>query len=146
MARKLMPEEWMIPLVVKTNEGFFTSGRLVVQECGDCGNIQHPPEEVCWRCLSMSLQWRDTSGKGTIYSYIVVHNPPAPSFKDVVPYAVVIVSLDDHPHVRVVGNVVNCPAREVRIGQRVRAVFDPIDPGDGGQTILLPQWEFIAAD
>ena len=67
----------------------------------------------------------------------------APSLAEAVPYAVVLVSLDEHPHVRILGNVLNRDPGEVEIGQKVRATFETIEDEEAEETILLPQWEVV---
>jgi uncharacterized protein len=139
----IMPVGWALPALNDFNRPFFTTGKIVLQECSACGTVQHPPEEVCHRCLGMAFGVRETSGKGTIYSFIVVHHPVAPALKDAVPYAVVLVSLDDVPAARVLGNVVNRPPGEIAIGQRVRAVFQQVEDAVAGVTLQFPEWEVM---
>ncbi len=138
-----MPEGWALPAVDQFNGPFFTSGKLTLQQCAACETVQHPPEEVCHVCLGMEFKARETSGFGVIYSFVVVHHPVAPSLKDTVPYAVVLVSLDDEPSARVLGNVLNRPPGELAIGQRVRAVFEQIVDPETGETLYFPEWETI---
>lgn len=138
---RFMPEDWPIPELDRFNRDFFTAGKLVVQQCVPCGLVQHPPDAACNTCKAMEFRSLETNGEGTIYSYIVVHNPPAPALAEAVPYAVALVTLDEHPHVRILGNVLNCEPGEVAIGQRVRAVFEEIIDED--ETLLMPQWERV---
>ena len=142
MAR-YFPDNWPIPEIDKFNREFFTSGKLVVQECGSCGTVQHPPEEVCHKCYGMEFKARETNGRGTIHSYIVVHNPPSPAFVDAVPYGVVLVSLDEFPQLRILGNVLNRKPSELAIGQKTKAVFEEIDDDEAGGKLLMPQWEVV---
>jgi uncharacterized OB-fold protein len=142
MAR-FMPDTWAIPALNDVNRPFFTTGRLVVQQCTNCGTVQHPPEELCHRCHSMDLGPKETNGRGTIYSYMVVHHPTSPAMQDMVPYGIVLVSVDEHPHVRVIGNVVNRLHSEVAIGQKVEAVFEEIVDAETGDRILMPQWQVV---
>lgn len=135
------PDDFPIPGIGEFNRPFFTSGKIVVQECQACGTVQHPPEEVCNNCLKREFNYRETNGKGEIYSYIVVHNPPSPALAGVVPYAVVLVTPEEYPHVRILGNVVNRKPNEIKIGQKVQAVFEEID--DEEEKILMPQWEVV---
>jgi uncharacterized OB-fold protein len=53
----------------------------------------------------------------------------------------VIVTPDDHPHVRIVGNVVGAPHEAIEIGAPVRCTFARIPDPDTGEELLLPQWE-----
>jgi uncharacterized OB-fold protein len=60
-----------------------------------------------------------------------------------VPYAVVLVSLDDAPGVRLVGNVLNRAPDGVAIGDPVRVAFEETRDPDSGETLRIPQWEAI---
>jgi uncharacterized OB-fold protein len=142
MAR-FMPDDWPVPALDRFNREYFTSGKLLVQECKTCGTLQHPPEELCYTCRGMDFGWRETNGNGTIYSFVGVYHPVAPALQKVVPYTVALVSLDELPKIRVLGNVLNRAPEAVEIGQRVRAVFEEIRDEGAGETILLPQWEVV---
>ena len=138
---RFMPEDWPIPQLDRFNRDFFTAGKLVVQQCVPCGTVQHPPDAACHACKAMEFRSLETNGEGEIYSYIVVHNPPAPVLAEAVPYAVALVALDEHPHIRILGNVLNCEPGEVAIGQKVRATFEEVIDED--ETLLMPQWELV---
>lgn len=142
-ATKFMPKAWPIPAINEFNRPFFTSGIIVLQECSVCGCIQHPPEEFCHQCFGVEFISRATSGQGTIYSYTVVHHPVALVLTEVVPYAIALVALDEYPAVRLLGNVLNCSPDNIRIGQRVKAVFEEIHDEELNLRILLPQWHVI---
>jgi uncharacterized OB-fold protein len=113
-------------------------GELRVQTCADCHEPRFPPRPCCPHCQSFASEWRPTSGRGRIWSYVVPHPPLLPEYAAQAPYNVVVVELDDAPRVRIVGNVVSgagaplnsLPLDRIRIGVRVQAVF-----ADG-----LPQW------
>jgi hypothetical protein len=70
------------------------------------------------------MTWCEGSSTGTIYSFTVVHRAVLPELHDHVPYAVVLVSMDE-PEVRLIGNLVHADAEEVAIGAGVRFVGDP---------------------
>ena len=61
---------------------------------------------VCPKCLSLDHEWAKLSGRGTIWSFIVVHRPQHPAFFGDVPYNVAIVELDEG--IRLHTNVVEC--------------------------------------
>ena len=73
--------------------------------------------------------------RGTIHSYTVVHYPANPALAESVPYTVALVSLDDAPQIRVVGDVQG----EVEIGVPVAAWWDDHETEDG-TVIRLPRW------
>ncbi|MDQ0581693.1 Zn-ribbon domain-containing OB-fold protein [Streptomyces rishiriensis] len=114
-------------------------GELRVQACADCGEPRFPPRPCCPHCRSFTSEWRPTSGRGRIWSYVVPHPPLLPDYAAQAPYNVILVELADAPRIRMVGNLVSEPGAplgsfppdQVRIGARVQVVFD----GDG-----LPQW------
>ena len=137
-------EHWVLPAIDDLNRPWFTSGVIQVQECSDCGALQHPPDEICGGCQGGDCGWRECSGEGRIESVAVVHQAVHPVLKDRIPYAIVIVSLDGAPGCNAIGNVVNRDPLQIEIGQRVHAVFEEIDPGDGGDRLLVPQWEIVS--
>ena len=95
--------------------------------CETCGEFHFYPRPICPHCGGARLAWADVSGNGTIYSFTVVQRPPSPAFTDMVPYVVAIVALDEGPHL--MSNIVDCPAKQVRIGMRVRVTFLEIREG-----------------
>ncbi len=137
-------DDWMLPALEPATRRFFTAGRLVFQACAECGHVQHPPTDVCAACQSFAFTERESAGHGRIESAIVVHHPVHPLLKQRCPYSVVLVTLDDVPGVRVIGNVVNRAPRDVAIGQRVRVVFEEAKDPQSGETLRIPQWEAIA--
>jgi uncharacterized OB-fold protein len=114
-------------------------GELRVQACGDCHEPRFPPRPCCPHCRSFASEWRLTSGRGRIWSYVVPHPPLLPDYAEQAPYNVVLVELEDCPRIRLVGNLVahagaalgSLGSHRPRIGARVHVVF-----GDGG----LPRW------
>lgn len=132
-----LPDEWTVPTLTPLNEAWFTAGVLAIQCCRSCESLQHPPEDVCHACGSMDFQTRTLAPRGTIASFTVVHYPASPALADAVPYTVVLVSLDDAPHLRVVGNLDG--DLHPYIGMPVVAYWDERTAEDG-TVIRLPQW------
>ena len=137
-------DRWLLPEIDDLNRAWFTRGVLSVQECNDCQTLQHPPDELCCSCRGANLGFRECSGKGRIESLAVVHHAVHPWLNDALPYAIAVVSLDDAPGVHAIGNVVNREPSELSIGQAVRAVFEEVEPADGGERLLIPQWEVVS--
>ena len=101
------------------------TGELRAQRCDDCGHLRWPPSILCPRCLSERGRWVRLTGRGTVWSFIVVHRPQHPAFFADVPYNVVIVELDEG--IRLHSNVVDCPVERLRVGLPVEVVFERID-------------------
>jgi uncharacterized OB-fold protein len=116
----------------------------MVQCCRACGRFQHPPEDLCRSCASHDVAPRASVGRGRVESVAVVHRAVHPALKDRVPYAVVLVSLDDVPGVNLVGNVGGVKPDGIEIGARVRVVFEEVTHPDSGERLLIPQWELDA--
>ena len=69
--------------------------RYLVQWCAACTTPIFYPREVCPSCLSAdSLEWRESSGRATVYAVSVQHRPANPTMADRVPYAVALVEVD----------------------------------------------------
>jgi uncharacterized OB-fold protein len=134
----VLPEDWTLPALTPLNTEWYTSGALTVQQCSACGALQHPPEELCRQCGSFDLGHKALSPRGTVYSYTVAHYPVNRALVDAVPYAVVLVSLDDAPEIRVIGNVLDVPPDQVRIGMPVEAVWEEREVD--GDRLRIPQW------
>lgn len=122
-------------------------GRFVLQRCTECSKLRYPVGNACPFCTALGWEWAEVSGRGTVYSYEVVMHPIHPSFRDQVPYAIVLVELDEqrgvpteHDGLRVLSMLVDAEDRpesveKAAIGLRVRAAFTPL--GDG---LALPRF------
>ncbi len=102
-------------------------GRLRIQRCNACQRWQHPPNPVCFQCLSRDVAFEPVSGQGTVYSMTINHQPWRPHLTE--PYAVIVVELDEQPGLRFVSRIVGAAPDQVTIGTRVWATFEPL--GDG---------------
>jgi uncharacterized OB-fold protein len=100
---------------------------LCLQQCHDCGAWQTPVALRCRSCLGDDLEWKETSGRGEVYSFVIYHQAFDPAFKDGLPYNVAIVALDEGP--RVVANVIGCDHADLRIGMAVEVAFDDLQEG-----------------
>lgn len=97
-------------------------GRLAYQRCADCGVAIFYPRLVCPHCLSDRLDWEDSAGAGTLYSVTVVYRAPA-AFRDLVPYAVALVDLDEG--FRMMARIDANDPNALKIGDRVAVRFLP---------------------
>jgi uncharacterized OB-fold protein len=93
-------------------------GRLCYQVCRGCGGVVFYPRRHCTRCTSLDLEWRESTGLGTVYTYTVVRQHGHEFFRRRAPYVVAFVDLDEG--FRMLAEVVGTEPGEVRIGQRVR--------------------------
>ena len=110
-------------------------GELVVQHCAECDGPRFPPRPMCPHCRSLECGWRPVSGRGTVYSWVRCHPPVLPAFRELVPLTIVLVELEEDPVLRIVGNLLEASADDVRIGLPVEVTFEQIAP-----EVALPQW------
>jgi uncharacterized OB-fold protein len=135
-----LPGDWALPAITPFNRPWFTSGAITIQQCATCAALQHPPEEICHNCGGMTFATAVLAPTGTVSSYTIVHHSVNPRLDNALPYAVVLVALDDAPQIRVVGNLLDVPVEEVAIGMPVTATWEEL-ADDDGEAILLPQWQ-----
>ncbi len=133
-----LPDDWTLPRLGRVNTEWFTSGKLLVQTCNQCGTRQHPPEEICHQCGSMDLGHTELGPNGTVHSFTVAHYAVNRALADAVPYAVVLVTLDDDPSIRIIGNVIDADPGEVHIGMPVTATW--VERSDENGSVQLIQW------
>jgi uncharacterized OB-fold protein len=115
----------VLPRVTASNEHFWRGGaerRLQFLRCKACGTWIHPPSPVCPSCYRKEIEVAAVSGLATVATFTLNHQPWVPSPDH--PYVIAIVELDEQRGLRLMTNIVNCPAEAVRIGMRVRVVFE----------------------
>lgn len=99
-------------------------GVLCFQRCSDCGTWRHLPRYVCAQCGSSTWEWEASSGRGRIFSWTVTHQAMHPAFAKRVPYATVVVELEEG--VRLVSGLHDCPLEELRLDLSVEVVFEKL--------------------
>ena len=105
---------------------FSKKHELRVQRCLKCGKLHYPPSPICPHCLHMESEWVKLSGRGRVYSFIIVRRRYHPAFDKDLPYAVAIIETDEG--VRVLSNVIGCKPEDVSIGMPVEVVFEDVSP------------------
>jgi uncharacterized OB-fold protein len=116
------------PIVTEDSAVFWDAAaqhRLVAQRCGECATLRHPPRPMCPQCGSLDVEMVELSGRGTIYSYALLHHPQHPAFD----YPVVAVLVDLDEGIRIVSNLIEVDPADVRVDLRVEVAF--VDAADG---------------
>ncbi len=106
---------------------------LRMQQCRDCGHVRFPPAVLCARCSSENAEWVQLSGRGTVFSWIVVHQSQHPAFNADTPYNVTIVELEEGPRMHT--NLVDCANEQIHIGMPVEVVFERVN-----DEVVLPKF------
>lgn len=109
---------------------FLGQGRFMLQRSRASGEYVFYPRVAAPRSGLRDLEWVEVSGRGTVYSTIVVRTRPPQA-----PYNVALIDLAEGP--RLLSRVEGLAPQDVRIGMPVRArvseaegrpllVFDPV--------------------
>lgn len=109
-------------------------GTLLIQRCGGCGRPRFPPSGMCPHCRSTAHDWMAASGRGTVFSWIVVVHPvPKEVYRDDVPYVVALVELEEG--VRMPTNIIGCDPQAITADMAVEVVFDQV-----ADDLVLPRF------
>lgn len=97
-------------------------GKLLVKYCRACGAAHHYPRSFCPHCGSDDTYFKESDGRGKIYSYSVFRAVPEP-------YAIAYVTLAG-TDISMMTNIVNCDLDRLAIGQEVKLCIVDTE-GDG---------------
>lgn len=132
-----MVDERPLPKPDHDSEQYWAAARrheLVLQQCEACAKFRFYPRSVCPNCLSDRFQWKHASGRGSVYSFTIIHRPPLPAFRNRVPYVLALIELEEG--VRMMTNIVECHPADVYIGMPVKVTFEDVT-----EEITLPQFK-----
>ncbi|MEE8413524.1 MAG: Zn-ribbon domain-containing OB-fold protein [Dehalococcoidales bacterium] len=126
-----MTQEYRKPLpgVDAVTEPFWNACKqheLKMQKCLQCGEFIYPASPMCPHCQSFESEWVKLSGKGSVYSYIIVRRATNPAFAEEVPYTVAIIETEEGP--RITSNVIGIKPEDVRVDMPVEVVFEDVTP------------------
>ncbi|BBK43246.1 hypothetical protein STVA_32660 [Allostella vacuolata] len=93
------------------------AGELRYRACTACGARQTFPRAFCPACGSEAVEWRRAAGTGTVHAAAIVTRAPSDAFRPLVPYAILLVDLDEGIRMMAHG------APGLTIGQRVAVTF-----------------------
>src|SRR4051794_39925051 len=97
--------------------------RLLLQYCKDTNQFQWYPRPVSIYSGKRNLEWREASGKGTLYSWTETL-APWPGHEDRIPYLCALVDLDEG--VRMLVNLINCKPSQLRDGSPVKLSWEKL--------------------
>jgi uncharacterized OB-fold protein len=128
----------ILPAINDRNAGYWSSGKdgwLRFQRCQNCGYYLHPAGVVCPKCWSKQLEYEPVSGRATVLTFTINHQPwmPVPEL----PFVLAIVEIEEQDDVRVTTNIVNCAVDDVYVGMPVAVLFEAHPDED----IWLPMFE-----
>ena len=140
----LDPDLLMRPAASR-DTAFFWDGvqahELRIQQLPD-GSLQHPPVPAVWQDKSLRSNYVVSTGRGTVYSFVVHHAPKVPG--RTLPFVIALVELEEG--VRMLGELRNVDPASVGIGMSVRATYLDFPAGDSGPAWTLYAFEPAGAD
>jgi uncharacterized OB-fold protein len=116
------------PLLTDDNAFFWEAaadGRLVAQRCSGCGRLRHPPRPMCPHCRSLEFEVAQLSGRGSLYSYALLHHPRHPAFD----YPVIAALVDLEEGIRLVSNLSGIESAAIEIGMALEVRFEATEGG-----------------
>ena len=102
--------------------------RVDIQQCDDCQRWVFFPRLHCPYCFSKRLSWKTVSGEGELHTFTLSRVPTLPELADEVPQMLAVVQLDEGVHINT--TLVGLDEDQIKVGMRVRPVFDDIVPGE----------------
>ncbi len=110
--------------------------KLLIKRCKDCERAHYYPRTFCPYCWSTNVQWEESSGEATLYTWSVVYQNDLPPFNERVPYVAAVVDLKEGP--RMMTNIVGSNPAELRIGMDLRVCFEPVS-----EDFTLPLFQVV---
>lgn len=112
---------------------------LVGEVCPHCDAKIFPPRDVCPECGGEAKTEFQFSGRGEVYSFTTIYNPPR-GFKENVPYTVALVKLEEGPIVT--AQLTDVEAEQVQIGMPVEMVTRRLRQDDDERGVIIYGYKF----
>jgi uncharacterized OB-fold protein len=133
MATRLAPS-------VSRDTEFFWNGlkehKLLIQRCTDCKTLRVPPRPMCGNCQSLEWDTVESTGRGTVYSYVMPKYPPLPFLE--YPYVVALIELVEG--VRIVSNLCGIDPEAIKNGMSVEVFYEAFNSTNGDEELVLHQF------
>jgi uncharacterized OB-fold protein len=76
--------------------------------------------------MSHNLEWKESKGKGKIYTFTVTYDAAPPEFMASVPYALAVINLDEG--FSMLSNIVDCDYEKLSCDLPVEVLFEKVTP------------------
>jgi uncharacterized OB-fold protein len=116
-----------VPEVDAESRPFFSAAlheQLALPRCSDCRSFLGLTSNVCTECLSENVEWAVVSGRGTLFSFGIMHQKYHPGFANDIPYNIAIVELEEGPRLQT--NIVGIDNGELHVGLPVVVTFERV--------------------
>lgn len=133
MAQRLAPS-------ISPDTEFFWSGlregELRIQRCVSCKTLRVPPRPMCGNCQTLDWDYVVSTGRGTVYSFVMPQYPPLPFLQ--YPYVVALIDLDEG--VRIVSNLCDINPDDIETGMPVEVFYETFEALPSGNELVLHQF------
>ncbi len=113
--------------------------RMEAGKCKKCGAIHFPSRLICPDCGTRKFDTIRLAGKGELVTFTIIRVAPT-GFKDLTPYAVGIVKMDEG--IQVMGQVVDCNPEQLKVGDRLVTQFRRINE-EGKTGMIMYGFKFV---
>ena len=114
------------PALTLDNKFWFDAAKehtLLIQRCASCKVLRHPPRPRCDTCGSYEWDTVEASGRGTVYSFVVMHYPQVPAFD--YPLPIGLIELEEGT--RLVADLVGVERDDIKVGMAVEVEWQDHD-------------------
>lgn len=111
---------------------------LLIQSCTKCGHQQFYPRIICTACMSESLEWTRSAGRGRVLTFTICRRAVSEAYAGDVPYVIALIQLEEGP--TMMSNIVECDPDSVATGMLVEVVFEK-----WSEEITIPQFRPVPA-
>lgn len=125
-----------LPMLTKLSAPFWEGtkqGELRLQKCQECGEVWYPPAAHCPNCISRNYTWVTLSGRGKVWSWIVMHQRYFAEFADDIPYVVAFIELEEGP--MLMSTLVDIEREAIQCDLPVTVVFE-----DATEEMAVPKF------
>lgn len=107
--------------------------RLIAQRCDQTGRVWLPPSPVSPESHDTSWKWVELSGRGTVWSFVIMHQKYFESFRENIPYNVAQIELEEGA--MIISNVTGLENQDLEIGMSVQLVWET------RENLIIPMFE-----
>ena len=101
-------------------------GELQIPRCDFCARLHWYPTPTCRYCDLEDFTWEAVSGRGTLFSWVVVNRPWIPEYASLVPFVPALVALEEDPSVRITTRIVDVEPADLEFDMPLQAFFRPL--------------------
>jgi uncharacterized OB-fold protein len=99
------------------------AGRLLINQCAQCGYWVYPHRPLCPRCLCWELTPMEVSGRGKVFMFTFIYQERDPNQRLHEPAVAAAVELVEQGGLRYLARIVNCPISQITLDMPVRLTW-----------------------